>query len=195
MMNCTEIYNHFVPFIEQILNSDYSDELYYCDHSFDINEHVYMVSGVTRAAIVDENYDWIVKYDIDCHEYCEREIDLYQKAICNRLEMCFPECAYIGTFQDIPLYAFRKAKCNYHSRNLFNEELEYIKTHKSPLSERNKSVAADLLKSWNEDIFEALSEFCYENEINDLHGNNVGWIDGKLVLIDFAGYSDSEEDY
>ena len=31
-------------------------------------------------------------------------------------------------------------------------------------------------------------DFCEENDINDIHTGNVGYINGRLVVIDYSGY-------
>ena len=38
------------------------------------------------------------------------------------------------------------------------------------------------------DNWDRLYDFLYDNDINDLHYGNVGYIDGSLVYIDFSGY-------
>lgn len=196
-MDVGAIYDHFSEIIARIppeyITNPYNDDV------VALPSGIKMVAGASRCAIVDEAYNWIVKFDIDEHEYCERECELYQCARNLGIECCFPECAYIGSVDVdgmcIALYAFQKAKCQYMGRDVSREESLRLTPYKgSPLKERCSSVAADLLRDWGEEVFARLNQFCIKFKINDLHSNNVGYIAGKLIIIDFAGYHDSYYD-
>ena len=196
-MDRVAIRNHFFSLIDDILQSDYRDYMLYPEVEMrdEVFEGVRLCSGVSRCAIVDDNYDWVVKFDIDEHHYCEREIQLYNAAEREGIECCLPQCAYIGTYVDNcsgwewDLYAYRKAT-HYESHSLNLHETSSLDRYSgSPLMERSPSMAFDLLCDWGDEIFYKLSRFCEANDINDLHNGNVGYICGHLVLIDFAGYN------
>lgn len=196
-MDIGAIYNHFSEVIARIPPEYITDP--YNDDVVALPNGIKMVAGASRCAIVDEAYDWVVKFDIDAHEYCDRECELYQYARELDIECCFPECAYIGNVNVgdwcIALYAFQKADCRYSRHNVSEEEHSRLAPYKySPLKERSESIAADLLHFWGEEKFAALNDFCLRYDINDIHSNNVGYIAGKLIIIDFAGYHDSYYD-
>lgn len=90
----------------------------------------------------------------------------------------------------IPLYAARRAKpCQCGKVSV--EEKRIVCHHESPLSGRSLAVAALFIRAYGEEEYARFSEFAIENEINDLHSDNVGTVCGNFVLIDFAGFHDS----
>lgn len=201
-MDKEAIFNHFAAIFEEVLRTESKEEwLLYPEISMseELLPGVQIYSGVTRCAVVDEAYDWIVKFDISDAPYCEREVELYERAKSYGCEDCLTPVLYAGRYEDAEngmwwdLYAYKKAKCGYRSHIYDDSSVKCFKG--SPLSDRNECIAADLIEDWGIDMFRNLNLFCEENEINDIHCGNVGWIAGKLVLIDYAGYhSSSEED-
>lgn len=41
---------------------------------------------------------------------------------------------------------------------------------------------------WGEALFNKFDEFCSDNQVNDLHAANVGFVDGHFVCVDYSGY-------
>ena len=94
----------------------------------------------------------------------------------------------------IPLYAYPKA--NYHHPMKVagaEDENEYInKAQKicSPMREENLIVAIDFIRQYGEEEYRRITEFLLEENVNDLHQNNLGDIDGHYILLDYSGYHD-----
>ena len=90
-----------------------------------------------------------------------------------------------------PLYAYTRID-NEDFENcrsdVSNEERIFVKDTHSPLAERSFAVAAAFLHECGKEEFYSLSDFCSEYEINDLHRGNVGYLDGHIVILDYAGY-------
>ena len=97
----------------------------------------------------------------------------------------------------LPLYAYRYAKdVNLWGLSSTEEERKFVRSHHSPLTQRNENVGLRLLQDWGEETYKALEKFVEKFRINDLHGGNIGEVDGKVVLTDYAGYHDEEyEEY
>lgn len=194
-MNTQAIFEHFTQIFSDILQDDNTNEwlLYPPIQEYHKIGDITITCGVTRCAIIDKNYDWIVKFDIEGN-YCEREVELYEQAKDYGCADCLAPAIYIGRYREEEngmwwdLYAYKKAECGYRSHNTDFRAA-------SPLTERCWSIGEDICTDWGKGMFARLSEFCEDNDINDIHSGNVGRIDGKLVLIDYAGYHDSEEDY
>lgn len=95
----------------------------------------------------------------------------------------------------IPLYAYERADhfnpCDYD----FSEESENIAEQRSasPLAQRSKFVGAVFIDDYGIEEFDRLSNFLKKNNINDLHCGNIGIIGSKSVIIDYAGFHDSDE--
>lgn len=97
----------------------------------------------------------------------------------------------------LPLYAYRYAKdISLWGLSSTEEERRFVRSHRSPLTQRNENVGLRLLQDWGEEAYKELEKFVEKFRINDLHGGNIGEIDGKIVLTDYAGYHDEEyEEY
>jgi len=90
---------------------------------------------------------------------------------------------------NLPLYAYEKANnVGWTCPEYEDEEGEIAQSYDSPLKERAEEVAASFVHEYGEVSYAELSSFLNEWCVNDLHCGNVGWIDGRLVLIDYAGY-------
>ena len=88
----------------------------------------------------------------------------------------------------IPLYGYEKASEADISFPKTEADREYLASSKSPLTQRDIEVAATFLEFYGKEMYEALTQFCIDYEINDLHNGNIGSVDGRPVIIDYSGY-------
>lgn len=91
----------------------------------------------------------------------------------------------------IPLYAYPKAR--QHLPAMPIEDKKYMAKARaiySPLAERSVAVAIDFIRQYGEEEYRRFSSFLARENINDLHANNFGDVDGKFVCIDYGGYHD-----
>lgn len=91
----------------------------------------------------------------------------------------------------LPLYAYTRLDGeDFESSrsNMSDEERIFVKGTHSPLAERSFSVAMAFLHEYGTEEFYSLSDFCSEYRINDLHCGNVGYLNGHIVILDYAGY-------
>ena len=97
----------------------------------------------------------------------------------------------------IPLYAYPKAQPHVPRGIMGSEdENEYMsKAQKimSPMRDSNLMVAIDFIRQYGEDEYHRITDFLYEEDINDLHISNFADINGKYCAIDYAGYHDAYE--
>ena len=238
-----ELIKHSVFFKTYLQSPEYIDQ-YVIGGQGGIPANISLATGVTRACIIDNDYDWVVKFDIgeDARgSACERENYTYLRAKQMGLSQYFAEVIYLGVYQktytfyngfcvssllyyndfgypdddyacclfthqdkfgppkritvSIPLQAYRKVNQEgfYANSEWTNEIEKEISNTQSPLSAKNKQVAINFISNYGAREYEKLTNFLYEMDINDFHSGNVGFIDNKFVLIDYAGYYD--EDY
>lgn len=90
----------------------------------------------------------------------------------------------------IPLYAYRRAEA-YDCGCADEISQEQARSVDSPLCSRNIAIAVAFIREYGMEEYLAFSDFGNEWYINDIHFNNIGNIDGHLVLIDFSGYHDT----
>jgi len=92
----------------------------------------------------------------------------------------------------IPLYAYPRAER--HEFHVYEEDQDEIyrsiSRSNSPLVEREAGIGYAFVSLYGEEVFDALTEFCDEHEINDLHTGNVMEVNGELIFTDYCGYRD-----
>jgi hypothetical protein len=256
-MDKNAVFSHFSSIIDNMLENSlffmtflqrpsYIDTIYGSVDDPVVPSGLNIHFGATRGCIVDDDYDYVVKFDIDGDAWsdsiCDRESEIYTHAKKRHLEQYFCEPVYLGCYNktimfydyndidqsmdwyeygsyfaeefmqheeefgeihpiiiSIPLYAYPKAEYHHSIGACPDDDVNYINAAKkihSPMRERNLAVAIDFIREYGEEAYQALTEFMYEEDINDLHGGNIGDVNGKMVFIDYSGYhSDCEGEY
>lgn len=89
----------------------------------------------------------------------------------------------------LPLYGYEKADV-FCTRSLNYREEKYYRTlsPSSPLSERDVAITARFIEDYGEEEFFDFSDFLERYEIGDIHGGNIGTINDKIVIFDYASY-------
>lgn len=120
---------------------------------------------------------------------------------------CFDESAFCEKLQfiieaydiekreitiNIPLFAYPRAERHeFHVYEKDRDEIYYsVSRSNSPLVEREAGIGYAFVSLYSEEVFDALTEFCDEHKINDLHTGNVMEINGELIFTDYCGYRD-----
>lgn len=60
----------------------------------------------------------------------------------------------------------------------------------SPLAKRNERIAAKFIDDWGIEVFDELTNLLNDWDVDDFHDGNVGIVDNKVVLIDYAGFDE-----
>lgn len=89
----------------------------------------------------------------------------------------------------IPLYAYPKARQHYY-REGTKEDITRAKSITSPMRDSNLAVAIDFVRYYGVEEYQRISNFMYDEDINDLHLANCGEINGHFCIIDYSGYYD-----
>ena len=135
-------------------------------------------------------------------DYCKSEEIIYNKAKANGLDTFFAEIEQIGTIKSIPIYVQRKAVIfedvyypeDDEEENLNEREVSIFKTITTKYSDLVEdeylplSWMKDFICSYGELAFDKLYNFLSDNNIQDLHSENIGYICEKPVLVDFSGF-------
>lgn len=93
----------------------------------------------------------------------------------------------------IPLYAYRRAD-RPHFVDAAPQDKTVIRRSGSEMARKTFAVAETFVANYGLDEYYRLNQFIIAENINDLHGSNVGEIDGKFCFIDYGGYHDPEYD-
>ena len=135
-------------------------------------------------------------------DYCKSEEIIYNKAKANGLDTFFAEIEQIGKIKSIPIYVQRKAVIfedvyypeDDEEENLNEHEISIFKTITTKYSDLVEdeylplSWMKDFIRSYGELAFDKLYNFLSDNNIQDLHGGNIGYICERPVLVDFSGF-------
>ena len=174
-------------------------------------------NGVTKVVIIFPGADYVIKipftgewgYDDDDNaiffefksgsecvpwDYCQGEVEKYELAENEEIEQFFAKTECIGHLHGHPIYIQERA-----------EILGKIDGHQYPLEKRtpiktkcreqgfrcfDANWAVDLFEycEGEEGTFNAVMHFATQY-LSDLHCDNIGYINGRPVLVDYAGYN------
>lgn len=155
-------------------------------------------SGSSKVCFMhDDLCGWTIKVGfsskLNC-DYAAREYEMYCLAEGRGFGYYFPETIYLGEYGGRPFYLQELADCDEDQVS----SAWYEKICDGYVEEGNDYDSdcvwdeVDALDDWErvELLFgdRELCQFLWDNDINDLHEGNFGWIGDKIVIIDFSGW-------
>lgn len=166
----------------------------------------YLVSnGCCRFILGNNDYPFIFKADFgDSDRYCSAEEANYEMALTEGIEDRFAEIHFLTEFKGFSFYVMEKADCDYDDNcsemqqiliDAAIEEGEYDGDEEFIREEIYYTGSDDRVDEFFATIMDCeeyhrWSRFCSDNRITDIHGGNIGKIDGRWVVIDYAGFFD-----
>ena len=127
-------------------------------------------------------------------DYCALEVAIYQKALEWGIEKLFAREVCIGDIHGYPIYIQDKAidfSEGFDEKTTVSPSEAYDIVNDTMMT-ADCTISADwcanVVEKWGKDTFQKLISFIEEMNINDIHNANIGYIDGKPVLIDYSGY-------
>lgn len=186
-------------------------EGYYDEFLEDIPDYLVKTydCGVTKLAIFpsfDDNI--VIKIPFQKHfdsanytpnhewDYCFSEVAIYHKAKVEGLEKIFAKEKYIGEVKGYPIYV--QVKCNlgidideHTAKNSF-DFIQNFHTHSFyGAYVFNPIWQAEALRTYGKKFYTKFIEFLDTYSlVDDLHEANLGYINGKPVLLDYSGCFD-----
>lgn len=160
--------------------------------------------GETKTVLIYQDWDFVIKipnyYAYSDYDYCKLEEEKYQSAKKFGVEKLLLETAYLITAGCIDLYvqprfscaatepqSMRKAARKTH--NLENKKIIRRVAHTTYDGYRIDSIwLARALQLYGKKFFLRFEKWSHENQVGDLHRNNVGWLKGKPIILDYSGY-------
>ena len=115
-MNQEAVFNHFSKIIDNMLDNSLFFETFWqrpwseetIEGSIDdpaVPENINLYFGASRGCIYDENYNYVVKFDIEGDRYsdslCDREIDIYRAAVARGLDAYFTKPTFLGIYHRV----------------------------------------------------------------------------------------------
>lgn len=144
----------------------------------------------------DEGYVWQEDYQeyfgaYDGWDYCYVETSLYADAVKEGVEQFFLETSFLGHIKGHPIYIQPRAEEFYEiSHNIsLEEKQESNKICREYCVSLKPEWVLDAIKCYGLSQVKKLFAFINEYQIEDLHGNNLGYYKNKPVIIDYAGFN------
>lgn len=111
-MNKNEIFNHYSDIIDTLIaKTSYFKYFFQYPESLDddifseeygVPANVSIRFGATRACIIDNDYNYVIKLDIagDCENdsICQHEVNIYEDACKNHFDHYLTPVSYVGTY-------------------------------------------------------------------------------------------------
>lgn len=157
----------------------------YPEAEWDDENEEYYESEFEHFCGADTNNEW---------DYCEVEAERYELSKTYGVEQCFAKCEKIAEIDGYPIYIQQKAKM-YNCLEKSNHTEEDIKSVSKICSDNyyecfNKEWLGDVFNYFGEKIFNIFMQFLSDFNVNDLHSGNLGYINGKPVLVDYSSWND-----
>ena len=157
---------------------------------------IYTISnGASKVVIVINDYDYVIKIPFKGYEnLCEAEADIYWRAVARGFEENFAPCFYVCSYKELPLYAMIKCDCGEDYEDIMSRiSHQYITDDMFDADEAWECYEDEGCLSIFEDRYEdekryKWCRFIHSNHISDIHGGNVGFLNGKLVMVDYSGF-------
>ncbi len=128
------------------------------------------------------------------HNYCHLEEKIYQQAVKVGFEEVFAKTECIGLIDAYPIYVQERVDA-LAAEDYYEEVSPQSKAFASSLTNSNSEYEeidvdwlATVVECYGEEYCSSLMDFFYENDINDLHVNNLGYLHDYPVVIDYSGY-------
>ena len=169
-------------------------------------------SGTESEDEYDEPYEDFYCASFGCGEhklkrkwdYCEAEATIYKDAVASGVSDFFAETVCIGEIDNHPIYVQEIATIYYDV--YFDYECEYSgedqkKNRSSIMEKSNNSLSEDdcliVSQIWLATFIEEygitaaidLITFLKDEGVDDLHSENLGFIDDKPVIVDYASFN------
>ena len=156
------------------------------------DSHFEIYYGACKGVIVFDTADYVIKFDYyGSDSYCEIEADNYKYAVEAGLAHYFAETRFLTKVDGVTFTIQEQCVCD--EDNVYNSLRNYVEeTDCRDLNEDDIwSEVDEICESGRVHyIFddEALNSFISLHYINDLHQGNFGFVNGRLVIIDFSGF-------
>lgn len=179
--------------------------------SFDDCEYIaertgaHLSHGETRWCFWFDDCDMVIKIPRFDHgrnfDYCMRELHNYEKARAYNVERILLPIEYIGEYGSVSVYL--QPRFTYSHDDMSARDSRVLREKLNNIPRRSKVLSSSLnnLYSWvdrewyarvlqlyGKKFLASFEKFSVEAKLNDLHNGNIGWRNGRPIILDYAGY-------
>lgn len=153
-------------------------------------------TGLYESIWIEEDEEYVEDYQeyfgaYDGWDYCYVETSLYADAVREGVDQFFLKTSLLGHIKGHPIYIQPRAVEFYaipHKISL-EEKQESNKICRECRVSLKPEWVLDAVKCYGLPQVKKLFAFIHEYNIEDLHGNNLGYYNDKPVIIDYAGFN------
>lgn len=171
--------------------------------------YINFYDGVTKVCIViSDDCDYVIKIgftDDGYQGYAFLEESIYRAACAKNVEKFFAGCYLLGRFFAVDCYLMQYADIDGSAvdddvRRHISDDLDERgeKYNDEDIDDAFYDIIDDCAYVeylfpfyYNKEEVSKLLDFIYRYDINDLHNENIGYINGMLVLTDYSGFKSS----
>lgn len=163
--------------------------------------------GATRWCFVFPNDNFVYKiprFDSVSYDYCAREMHNYDIAKEYRVEKILLQIERVASLENgINIYKQQKFDFDHYQTDYAFRDKVASKCEntigKASRKSRWHCYDSDINPLWYNRMVQlygkkfarSFEKFTHKVLLNDLHQKNIGWIHGKPIILDFAGYNGS----
>lgn len=164
-------------------------------------------NGASKICLIFSDAPYVVKWSTDHYEEAMREVQVYQDAVEANLEKFFPKTAFLVSINGVNFVAQEKIDFCVHDCDRNNKQ-KFNRISKTALDKIVRKIADEFCKAsdhnrrhvdplwikmaivlYGKKACKALCEFVIAHQINDLHAANIGYKNGRPIILDFSGYN------
>ena len=200
--------NAIIPWCDEDIY-DTTDEWVNSHYHFLKDKHCYLVHGMTRVVVINEDFPWVLKFNFKNEkmrrDYNFLEAKYYELACEEGIEEFFAATYFLKNIDDVDVYVQEKVEAdedavsssffeytleNYFSDRVVENEEDEDKLNDDAWDEANSLDNEERIYAMIENYSDArrVVDFASKYQINDLHSGNWGYRDAQPVLIDYSGY-------
>lgn len=147
---------------------------------------------------VQRLFSYVVKFDLSDEKYTEKEVKYYEDAVDEGLEDYFAEIHKGGNFDGVDYYVMEQVKCDEDRSSsemylAYCEKMDMDSEDEESVDEYCDQSSEEILYTFIENVYgekvaDRINDFCIDHDINDIHNGNIGYLNDKPIIIDYAGY-------
>lgn len=155
------------------------------------DEDFIMKRGASKIVFCFFDKNYVLKIPISSRydNYCQIELNNYKAAVNRGIEECFAFCEKVMDYNSIPIYMMEYANVD---EDILAENA-YESYSSRGASEKYEEASGEemvyeVMSYYYEENFNMVIDFLDEFNIGDLHSENIGFICGRPVYIDYSGW-------
>ena len=168
--------------------------------------------GATKICLIFKDWPFVIKWSFENNDDAFIEAKIYADAVENNIQQFFPATKLLFEHNGVKFILQEKVDASVYD-GFSGKERDRVTTITKTVSGRIvKKVQQTCLKAspknrrtldntwvamaislYGKKMCKSLCEFIIKHKINDLHDANVGYKNGRPVILDFSGYANKNQ--